>query len=76
MKISIVNSNQELLAEKTISERGYLFYEKAYQEGDRIQIELPCARQFLKVKIDDAMAETIIFVAGKIGILKYHPSKI
>lgn len=44
MKISIVNSNQELLAEKTISERGYLFYEKAYQEGDRIQIELPCAR--------------------------------
>lgn len=65
MKISIVNSNQELLAEKTISERGYLFYEKAYQEGDRIQIELPCARQFLKVKIDDAMAETIIFVAGK-----------
>lgn len=65
VKLSILNQEDTVLVEKNIQERGYLFYESTYQEGDKIQLELDDAEQFVKVKIDDAMAESIIFISGK-----------
>lgn len=63
-KVAITNDKNEVIMEKQIQERGYLFYDKAYNEGDKITLTLDQAGQFVKVKIDDAMAETILFIKG------------
>lgn len=65
LQVAILNENNDVLVEKEIQERGYLFYEKKYEDGDKVMLTLDQAGQFVKVKIDDAMAETIIFVKGK-----------
>lgn len=64
IQVTLLNANDDVLLEKEITERGYLFYEQAYEEGDKVRVTLAEEGQFLKVKIDDAMAETIIFIKG------------
>lgn len=65
LHIAILNNEDEVLMEKKIQEKGYLFYASAYNEGDKIILTLEKEGQFVKVKIDDAMAETILFIKGK-----------
>lgn len=64
MKVSIFNAENDVLVEKTIDRRGYVYYQAAYQEGDKIQLTLDQPGQFLKVKLDDAMAEEIVYIKG------------
>lgn len=64
MKLSILNKDNGVLVEKDIKHKGYVYHEAAYEEGDQIKLTLDKAGQFVKVKLHDAMAESIIFVKG------------
>lgn len=62
MKLTILNPENDVLVEKEVRDSGYLYYEAAYTTGDQIKLTVDQAGTFVKVKIDDAMAESIIWV--------------
>lgn len=65
LKLRVLDGNDSVLAENTFEEKGYLYYEAAYQAGDKIQIETDQEGLFLKARLDDSMPETLVYLAGK-----------
>ena len=63
LTLKVLNKNNDILAEskgKDIS----LLYNKEYEAGDYIRVE-SSTDTFIKVKFDECLAESIIFIPGK-----------
>lgn len=64
LRIRVLDANDSILAENAFEEKGYLYYEAAYQEGDKIQLETDQEGLFLKARLDDALPETLVYLSG------------
>lgn len=64
LRIRVLDANNSVLTETSFEEKGYLYYEDAYQAGDKIQLETDQAGLFLKARLDDALPETLVYLAG------------
>ena len=63
LKLSIFNADQQLLA-CAQGEEAVLVYEPEYAEGDHITVTCDQENSFLVIRLDDAMAESFVFLNG------------
>ena len=62
LKIKIVNKASEVLREREGSIEAQLFYDKAYEEGDKIIIETSEKNSHLVIQVDDALGPAQVYL--------------
>lgn len=65
LKLKILDANESVMAEAAFEKKGYLYYNAAYQSGDRIQVETDQEGLFLKARLHDSLPETIVYLPGR-----------
>lgn len=68
-QISIINKEQEILAQAEGKGQGVLVYNDAYQEGDRIRICGEKLPGFYWIQIDECVGKSLVYLTG---ILEYR----
>ncbi len=63
--IKVIKENGDTAAVQSGDEKIQLVYASAYEEGDRIAVELSEEEAFLVMQLDDAMGECFVFVKGR-----------
>lgn len=62
--LSILNKLGEVKRKQDAEKNVYLGYKEEYQDGDMIQIDLSTKNNYLMVKLDSAINESLIYVPG------------
>ena len=64
LKLSIIDKDKNVRAEREREKETYLEYLFAYEEGDKIILTLEEKNQYIVVQLDEALAPTFLYVRG------------
>lgn len=69
LELRIVDKNGKILFGQRGADEVNVVYEKAYQEGDCIELELSDKNQYVWLQLDDALGKSLVYLTGNVS---YH----
>lgn len=66
IRISVLDKENEILAEENGEEQAALVYEKDYEEGDRIRVEADDLETFYWIQMDNALGRSMVYLTGPV----------
>ena len=66
LRLKIVDKNMQILVENMGEDEVNLVYDREYQPGDKIVLEIPNEMEYLWFQVDDALGRSLVYVTGTV----------